>query len=214
MKYLVLLLSLPALYADTLHVSLDTSPLGGNLFSIVFYLINGDATMNNTATVSNAQFGGGSLLGVPTLATTGASGSLATSLTLTDIEFFNAYIHDFGAGSSLSFDLAFTANFAGGTPDSLAFVLLDGATLAPIPTLDPLGSDVLLLFDLSNPGSGQAYATDPERTAITLAAPVVTQSEPASVPEPRPLALTATMLAGLACWRGGARLHSKWRRRM
>lgn len=196
MKYLMLLLSLPVLYADTVHVSLDTSSVAGNPFSIVFYLIDGDAAANNTATVSNAQFGGGSLLGAPTFTTLGATGSLASSMTLTDLEFFNAYSHDFEAGSTLSFDLAFTTHFAGGTPDSVAFLLLDSGTGIPIPTLDPLGTDVFLLFDLSGPGLGQGYAADPSRTDLTLAAPVVLSSAP--VPEPSSVVLCAIVLCSVA----------------
>lgn len=193
MKYLLLLLALPGLYASSIHVDLDTSSLAGNPFSVIFYFIDGDAAIDNTATVANAQFGGGTLLGLPSLITAGVSGSLATSLTLKETEFFNAYIHDFTAGSSLSFDLAFTRNFAGGSPDSLAFLLLDSATGMPVPTLDPLGTDVLLLIDLSSRGLPQAFATDPSRTSLTLPAPAVTATVTA-VPEPySPVLVAATL---------------------
>jgi len=195
MKFLMLLFSVPTLFAGTTYVTVDTSSLAGDPFSIFFYLIDGDATLNNVVQISNAQFGGGSLFGSPTL-DGDVSGSLATTVTIGDMQFFNAYSHIFFTGSFLSFDLSFTSNFAGGTPDSLAFLLLDNNTGLPIPTLDPLGSDVFLLFDLSNPGLGQAYATDPQRTSIVIPAPSVTAATN-EVPEPATLFMVSTTLIAI-----------------
>ncbi|MCC6367262.1 MAG: NF038129 family PEP-CTERM protein [Bryobacterales bacterium] len=186
-------LSLSAGHASTFTVFLDTSPLAGGLYSMMLYLIDGDATANNSVTAANAQFGGGSLVG-NAMFTGGGSGSFPGGVTLTDTDFFNMYSQDFFPGSSLSFDLALTTNFAGGPPDSLAFVLFDYSTGSPVPTLDPDGTDVLFVFDLSQTGPGQSYASDPERTDLLLAAPVLTQNEPASVPEPGSLLLTGIAL--------------------
>jgi len=161
----------------------------------VLALIDGDATANNIVTVTNALFGGGSLVGSPTLKG-GATGSLSGIVTLTDIGSFNEYFHEFTPGSSLSFVLDFTTNFAGGTPDSVSFLLIDNSTGLPIPTLAPLGSDVLFAIDLNGPSPAvQTYGTDPQRTDFALAAPVASA---ATVPEPGSLFLCGTVLCGVA----------------
>jgi hypothetical protein len=194
--FLVWILGASIGYADPVAVNLNTSPLFGGQFSLVFDLIDGDATANNSATVNNAQFGGGGLIGSPIL-TGSAAGSLSGIVTLTDSAFFNEYFHDFSSGSLLSFVLDFTANFAGGTPDSLTFLLIDNSTGFPIPTLAPLGTDVFLAVDLN--GSSpvvQTFGTDPARTNFAIAAPDV--SSVASVPEPNFAVLIGAGLVGLA----------------
>src|ERR1700755_3278438 len=79
------------------HVQVNTAPLIGNPagpFFLDFALTDGSGTLAapNSVVVSNFNFGGGSAVGAPTL-TPGASGSLATSVTLSDaangfVEFF------------------------------------------------------------------------------------------------------------------------------
>ena len=182
--------------ADPITVNLNTSPLFGGQFSVVFDLFDGDATANNSATVSNAQFGGGGLIGSPIL-TGGAAGSLSGIVTLTDNAFFNEYFHYFSSGSLLSFVLDFTANFAGGTPDSLTFLLIDNSTGFPVPTLAPLGTDVFLAVDLNGSSAViQTFGADPARTNLAIAAPEVSPVE--SVPEPSFALLAGAWLAGLA----------------
>src|SRR5207245_11083515 len=79
------------------NVSLNTSPLIGHAagpFSLGFQFNDGIGTgdANNTAVLSAFQFGvGGSAAGVPTLFG-GATGSLASGVTLTDSSFFYAFI--------------------------------------------------------------------------------------------------------------------------
>jgi len=199
MKYLIILLSLSVAYADSMTVSLDTSPLVGGQFSLVFDLIDGDATPNNTVMITSAQFGGGTLAGAPLLIG-GATGSLAGTATLTDTGFFNEYFHGFNPGTALTFNLNFTTNFAGGTPDSLTFLLIDDSTGLPVPTLATLGTDALLAIDLTGPGPDvQTFGADPNRTTLLLAAPATsTPGSAPAVPEPSSLILGGTVLAGVA----------------
>jgi len=178
---LLWLLAASAGHSAMVLVALNTTAVSGSQFSIVFDLIDGDATVNNTVTVTGAQFGGGSLIGSPAL-TGGTSGDLSTSVILGDTDFFNEYLQDFTAGSVLSFLIDFSGNFAGGTPDSLTFLLIDSGTGLPVPTLDPLGTDVLFAMDLSGSVAPLSFAPDPARTELNLSAPVV--SSISAAPEP------------------------------
>src|SRR4051812_19466391 len=69
------------------NVSMNTAPLIGHPagpFSIDFQLNNGSGPLaDNTATISNFNFGGGAPAGTPTLIG-GASGNLSSSVRLTD----------------------------------------------------------------------------------------------------------------------------------
>src|SRR5579871_5069955 len=75
----------------TFTVSIDTSALMGNPggpFSLDFQLTDGSGTNdgNNTATLSNFNFGVGAATGTANLSG-GASGSLSSGITLTDNSF-------------------------------------------------------------------------------------------------------------------------------
>src|SRR5437016_13675526 len=72
-------------------VSLDTSGLSGT-FELGFILTDGSATgdANNTVTLGNFGFGGGSAGSVdPLLSTGGASGDLTSGVALVDSAFLN-----------------------------------------------------------------------------------------------------------------------------
>lgn len=176
---------LPSSPAEALpfDVQLDTGPLGGGSFSLVFDLIDGDAVANNTVALGNFQFGGGGATGSPTL-TGGATGNLATTATLTDIAFFNEILQGFTPGTAFSFHVDTTSSFAGGTPDSLALFVVDNGTGLPVPTLDPLGADAFVTFDLRMPSPlVHAFGTDLARTSLAIAAPLVsTGSQPVAEP--------------------------------
>lgn len=144
-------------------VSLDTSSLVGNPsapFYLDFLLIDGSGLDdgNNTVTVSDFQFGGGNAVGSAT-ATGGASGDLASGITLVDTEFFNDIYQEFAPGSWLSFLVSLTGNVdSGGTPDLFSFSILDSDLFA-IPTEAFDWSDSLLEITLDGSATSiEAYA--------------------------------------------------------
>jgi hypothetical protein len=171
-------------------VSLDTSGLSG-IFELGFVLIDGSGTgdANNTVTLGNFGFGGGSAGTVDTLATTaGASGDFASGVTIVDSEFFNEFAQTFTAGTVLTFDFGLTTNVdAGGTPDqfSLALFQSDGT---PIPSSDASGALFVANIDSAQPAF---LGFETELTPV----PIVTFA--ASAPEPSTVALLALALTAM-----------------
>ena len=103
-------------------VSLDTSPLIGDPaapFALEFQFNDGSGLGdgNNTVVLDNFSFGaGGAATGAPSTAG-GASGSVGTSVSFVDNEFFNQFVQPFTPGSLLSFRVSLSTNLdAGGTP--------------------------------------------------------------------------------------------------
>ena len=173
-------------------VSLDTSGLSG-IFELGFVLIDGSGTgdANNTVTLNNFGFGGGSAGAVDPVNTTGgASGDFASGVTIVDSEFFNFLAQAFTAGTGLTFDFGLTTNVdAGGTPDqfSLALFQSDGT---PIPSSDQSGALLVVNLDSAQPGFS-VFATE------LTPAPIVTLA--ASAAEPSTVSLLAFALTG-ALW--------------
>lgn len=206
-------LIVPSVYADTIFtVTLNTTPLttlpgsGAGPFSLAFQLTDGSGTNdgNNTATITNFDFGGGAAIGSPTTLN-GASGDLTSAVILTDSAFLNALSQGFTPGSTLSFLVDLTTNVdLGDTPDAFAFSILDSNGSA-IPTSDPSFADTLLAIniDSANPLI-LTYATDPIRStlggdgpSITMDASVVGAPGPTPVPEPSSLLLMCAGLFGV-----------------
>ena len=181
-------LSATVCQAVPVSVSLDTASISGGSFSIAFDFFDGDAAAHNTVTIDGFDFGGGSPTGSPIL-TGGATGNLSSVVTLSDSGgFFNSLVQGFIPGSILSFVIETTTNFAGGTPDSLVFSLLD-STGAPLPTTDPLGTDALLVIAL---GSGGPVTETFSSPAFNIPVP-----QAAVAPEPGTLVLLGGGLGGL-----------------
>jgi hypothetical protein len=188
--------------------SLDTSGLSG-IFELAFIFTDGSGAgdANNTVTLSNFLFGGGSAGAVDTTLTTGGvSGDLTTGAMIIDSSFLNVFASSFTPGSLLSFDFGLTTNVdAGGTPDQFSLTLLqsDGAV---VNTVDPSGANSLLTVNLDSASPiFSVFASD------LTPAPVVTIS--VDMPEPPSVLLLAiALLAGLrlALRRNAAQTARRW----
>jgi len=176
--------------ADIYDVTLDTDPLIGHPagpFYIEFAFTDGSGVgdANNTVTIGDFNFGGGSSLGGP-IVFGGASGSIETGVSMTDTSFISVFSEQFAPGLQLSFSLDLTDNDdAGGTPDRFSFFVLDSSGV-PIPTLAPAG-DYFLGADLTSNGPVfDVYGSDPSRPLsvggpVSIDAPIITSSpEPAT----------------------------------
>lgn len=170
-------------FAQLYQVDINTSTLGSG-YSIDLQFNDGGVLGNNTATLSNFTFGGGSAAGSPATFG-GAAGSLqSNSVTFNNSSSFQELYEGFTAGSTLSFKVNLSNNSDGATPDAFVVALLDN-TLANIPTTG-FGSQ-LLQIDLT--GSSLA----PQSFAGTGAFSGVTVNV-APIPEPETYAM---MIAGL-----------------
>jgi hypothetical protein len=151
---LAALIAMITVRADTsFNVLLDTSTLVGNPagpFALDFQLNDGAGVGdgNNTATLSNFQFGGGSASDSPTWFG-GASGDLASSVVLTDTDPFNEFYQAFNPGAWLSFNVLLSTNFIfGDIPDLFSFAILDGS-LMNLAT-QSFGSDTFLEVNIDS----------------------------------------------------------------
>ena len=187
-------------------VTLDTTSLIGDPagpFSIEFQLNDGSGTNdgNNTALLSDFQFGGGMPVGSATLIG-GASGDLGSNIVIADNAFLNEFFQEFAPGTMLSFQVELTTNVdPGPQPDQFSFAILD-CTLVEIPTQGP--ADALVLSDITATPTVQTYAGDPSRASECSGLPV-TIALPRIVSEPATILLLGGVLAGLWTARGRRR---------
>jgi hypothetical protein len=184
--------------ADSIYTfTMDTMPLVGNgPFALDLQFLDGSGTgdNNNTVTLTNFGLGGGSPSGSGT-ATGGASGSLASGVTLQDTSFFNEYYENFTPGTLLSFTIDTTNVLdAGGAPDLFTVAILDSG-LNELPTNGPASE----FLDVSLAGGANAqvstYGSAPG-SEFSLAGPIVQLQSPSPVPEPSSFGeLIAVLLA-------------------
>jgi PEP-CTERM motif len=191
-------------------VTLDTTALASlpgastGPFSLFFQLTDGSGVGDGSSAIilSDFAFGGGSFA-PDTTAFGGASGNVGAGVFLTDSTFFASLGQGFTPGTTLSFRVETTGEpIAGGTPDTLAFSILDVSGF-PIATEDPTFADTLftVYLDSSSP-LFLRYATDLTRTPIVMSAADIS-TETTSVPEPGTLTLVglASTVVGLTRWR-------------
>ena len=173
-------------FAQLYHVDVNTSTLGASAsapFSVDFQFNDGVILGNNSATVSNFSYGGGSASGSPILSS-GVAGGLGTSITFNNSVSFAEIYQGITPGTSFGFNVALTNNSDGVAPDSFSFAILDSG-LANITTSGFGGS----LMQVSLTGSTLAPLTfngtgDFTGVTVTLA----------PIPEPETYAM---LIAGL-----------------
>lgn len=177
--------------AASFTITLDTSALvGQGDFALDFQLIDGDGVANTTVVLREFSFGTGGPSGSPTLVG-GASGSLATGLTLEDTAGFTRAAGGFTPGATLAFLLEVSGSSDASTPDYFTMALLD-ANGMEVPTLGFV--EELLSLALVAGAAPEAFGTDLQRTTLNVPAPTVV-----AVPEPTTalLVLTGVVLIGV-----------------
>jgi hypothetical protein len=188
---------------STYTFTMNTSALVGNgRFTLDFQFLDGTGLPadlnNNTVGLTSFAFGAGGSASGSGSATGGASGTLASGVTLTDAGFLNEYAESFKPGSQLSFNIA-TTNVLdpSGTPDLFTLAILDSHG-QELPTAG--FANEFLDMTLAGGASPQVLAFGSDRgSAFSLAAPVVQPEITTPVPEPSTLWLLMTGLMFCAC---------------
>lgn len=205
-----LLLSFAGLVFGDAIFTLDTTPLetsSAGPFTLDFQFIegNGLGDGNNTVTLSNFSFGGGSINTTPSSST--VTGITVTpspfGIVLTDTSFLDDVQFSFTPGSSLAFDFSSTANNDSVAPDTFTFAIYDNSG-NEIATTNPNGLDSFIEVDLPSGSSGinTILSGSAPGASVILNAP--TQgSGGSSVPEPSYLVPIFMFLAAV-CWRKSA----------
>lgn len=168
--------------ALTYNVYLSTASLVGNTnapFSLDVVLGSGSQTPNsdNTITLSNFIFTGGSV-GATSYSAGGETGSMSSTVTLTNSGQDNELAQQFSGGvTQIQFSVSMTSNTNNPFPDQFNVAILDGG-LNNIATTDPSGGNTLVSVDIN---TGQTLnSVHTYRSTAGSTGPGVT----AAVPEP------------------------------
>ena len=189
------------------HVDLDPTSLISNTatpFALDFQLGAGNG-LSNTVTLSGFTFQGGNPTGTGT-ASGSASGDLATSLILMDLNTINEYYQTFSANvTRIGFNVTTTLNPSSGVPDLFTVSILDDQ-LNPIRTNSPgLGTsaatDYLVGVQIDDHTAFSSVRTYTSNVAgsTTLG---VTALASAAVPEPASFVSIGLAALGLGAWAG------------
>ena len=188
---LFVLLAATQVRADDFDVTLNTSSLSGTQI-LAFGFVDGDASVNNSVTLSRFTFGGGSAVGpADYLGTTGVSGDLAGSVRLDDSSFTALFSETFNPGTSLSFLLDTTNSFAGTAPDALAMYVCD----LTFNCYSDDSTTALLVLNLTGTALSPSSFSLSGASAQGLPAPVVTIPGNTTTPEPATLFLLTSGIA-------------------
>ena len=185
----------PAAHATTFpnlvyDLTINTSSLVANpngTFSLDFQLATGSGNVPNTVTLSNFQFIGGAPTGTDTFTSGNETGSLASTVVLTNgaADSDNEFAESFTSGTTqISFQVNETPNsevVGSGTPtpDQLNIAILD-STISNIPTTDPSTNNELVssvLGSTSNRSTVETFSSLSPDGGVTV---VVSAPEPSS----------------------------------
>jgi len=178
---LLLLLAQTRARADDFTVNINTSSLAGvpGSYSLGLVLLDASGTgdMNNSITLSDFNFGGGSG-GATTFSTGGVSGSLGSgTITLTESANEDGLLASFTPGSSITFDASMTTNptsdvngDTGLTGDTFEVLIFNGDN--EVNGTGPYGS--FLMAEIGSNGTLNFYPAG-------VATQVVTTPEPSSL---------------------------------
>jgi hypothetical protein len=204
-----LVLSAVAARADggTVTVTLNTSSLSGTQ-TIVFGITDGDGVADNNVALSDFNYGGGSAEGSATYLGSGISGDLSSVIAMDDSGFSALFEQQINVGSSLSFALATTNNFAGGTPDAFAMFLCD-STVSTCYSDDAVSGAMLILNLTGGTVTPSSFILN-GASDQGLPAPVVTAGF--TVPEPTSFLLLGFGLALLALMNWARSIGGKGKR--